>query len=357
MLEPERTPPARSTWRWAVIAASVAVLLLLFGYTAGWLAPHRLTPQRIVDALQRNAGLHPGYRRNHAKGICVTGYFDSSGNASAYSRAIVFAPGRTPVVGRFAIPGGNPGAPDGGTPVRSLALRFDLANGQQWRTGMNNSPVFPVATPQSFYEQLVASRPDPATGHPDPLKLAAFYAAHPETGAFRAWAKETTPSSSYVTESYYGLDAFYLIDAGGKRHAVRWSAVPEAAAGASEMASATAPDVLAGDLQQRLANGPLRWRLMLTLAAPGDPTNDATRAWPPDRHIIDAGTLVIEHVQPQDNGPCRDINYDPTVLPDGIVVSDDPLLAARSAAYANSYLRRTSEHAGVPGATRVERQP
>jgi len=37
------------------------------------------------------------------------------------------------------------------------------------------------------------------------------------------------------------------------------------------------------------------------------------------------------------------VNYDPTVLPQGIAVSDDPLLAARSAAYAASYERRTGE--------------
>ena len=58
---------------------------------------------------------------------------------------------------------------------------------------------------------------------------------------------------------------------------------------------------------------------------------------------------MLDRVEPQDSGPCRDVNYDPTVLPDGIQASDDPLLAARSAAYADSYLRRTSEEAGIPG--------
>ncbi|MCY1390127.1 hypothetical protein D9M71_49400 [compost metagenome] len=57
---------------------------------------------------------------------------------------------------------------------------------------------------------------------------------------------------------------------------------------------------------------------------------------------------MVESAEPQDSGACRDINYDPTVLPDGIQVSDDPILAARSAAYAVSYNRRTRE--GAPGA-------
>lgn len=62
---------------------------------------------------------------------------------------------------------------------------------------------------------------------------------------------------------------------------------------------------------------------------------------------------MLDRVEAQDSGPCRDVNYDPTVLPQGIQVSGDPLLAARSAAYADSYLRRTSEEAGVAGVARL----
>jgi catalase len=258
------------------------------------------------------------------------------------------------VVGRFAIPGGNPYAPDGSVPIRSLALRFALPNGQQWRTGMNSSPVFAVSTPEAFYAQAVASRPDPATGKPDPARVAAFFAAHPETAAFRAWAKAIKPPTSFATESYYSLNAFYLVDAAGQRHAARWRVVPEAKDAAGTGSAAGDNDYLARDLQRRLASSPQRWHLLVTLAAPGDPTNDATKAWPSDRTTIDAGTLVIESEQPQDSGPCQDINYDPTVLPAGIRISDDPLLPARSAAYAESYLRRTGEQAHFPGAARTD---
>ncbi len=342
--------PPRHGLRWALIATAVVMAGGAFAYVGGWLTPHRLTAQRLVDELQRNGGgVHPGYRRNHAKGVCVAGYFEGNGKASAYSTASVFAVGRTPVVGRFAIPGGNPYAPDGSVPIRSLALRFNLPNGQQWRTGMNSMPVFPVATPQAFYAQQVASQKDPTTGKPDPARLAAFFAAHPETAAFRAWARTAKPSASFVTDSYYGLDAFYFIDAKGERHAVRWRMAAEAA----DAAAATVGDdnYLVADLKQRLAIGPQRWHLLVTLADPGDPTDDATKVWPADRTTIDAGTLVLTGEQPQDSGPCRDINYDPTVLPAGIAISDDPLLSARSAAYADSYLRRTREEAHVPGTT------
>jgi catalase len=108
---------------------------------------------------------------------------------------------------------------------------------------------------------------------------------------------------------------------------------------------ATQPDFLSRDTIERLRNGPLRWHLVLTVAAPGDRTDDATLQWPVNREEIDAGTLVIEHADAQGDGACRDVNFDPTILPEGIRPSDDLLLAARSAAYSVSFNRRTREEA------------
>lgn len=107
-------------------------------------------------------------------------------------------------------------------------------------------------------------------------------------------------------------------------------------------------DFLAHDLLQRLQQGPLRWHLVLTLAEAGDPSDDPSSPWPATRQRIDAGTLVLDQAQPEDQGACRDLNFDPLILPDGIEPSADPILAARSAAYAVSFNRRTRE--GAPSA-------
>jgi len=345
----ESHPPARTTGRWIAIGVIVAAVAAVFGYVGGWLAPERLTPKRIVDALQANGGDHPGFRRNHAKGICVTGRFESNGELAAFSTARLFGPGNTPFVGRLAIPGGNPYAPDGSIPIRSFAIRFDLADGEQWRTGMNAMAVFPVTTPKAFYDLTVATHPDPATGKPDPEKAKAFFGAHPETGPFLAWIKTAKPSASYVTETYRSINAFYLRDAAGQRRAVRWQIVPEQGPEGEGGAAAGDADFLAADLMKRLGQGPLRWHLQMVFADPGDPVNDATKIWPDGRKTVDAGTVVVDAAEAQADGPCRDVNYDPMILPRGIEPSDDPLLAARSATYADSFLRRTSEEAHVPG--------
>jgi catalase len=348
------TKPA-SLVRLGGIGVGLLAIAGAFAATAGWLLPDRLDPERLIDRFETVNGEHPGFRRNHAKGICLTGWFESNGNGARLSTASVFARGRLPVIGRFALAGGLPMMPDGPAAVRSLALEFLLPDGQQWRTGMNDMPVFPVSTPRAFYQMLQAQQPDPSSHKPDPRKLAAFFAAHPETAAFLAWAKTAKPSASFATQSYWSLDAFQLVDGHGRHHPVRWRMVPEAPAGAPETPGGGgagpggSPDYLAADLRQRLAQAPLRWHLLITLAQPGDPTDDAAKEWPPDRRSVDAGTLVLTSTQPQQSGLCRDINYDPLVLPHGIEASGDPLLPARSAAYADSYLRRTSEEAHLPG--------
>ena len=65
--------------------------------------------------------------------------------------------------------------------------------------------------------------------------------------------------------------------------------------------------------------------------------------WPASRERVDAGMLTIDHVQAEAPGNCRDINFDPLVLPAGIVPSDDPLLSPRSAVYSQSFSRRAGE--------------
>jgi catalase len=329
----------------AGLAGAAALMAGAYAYAAGWATPTRLTPVRVVAGFENNFGTHPGLRRNHAKGVCVSGWFDGNGAASAVSRAEVFGAVRTPVIGRFAIPGGNPAAPDASSPVRSLGLLFQMPNGEQWRTGMNSTPVFIVNTPAGFYQNLLASRPDPATGKPDPARLDAFFAAHPESAPFRAWVKDHPLSSSFTNTQFYSINAFKLVDQGGQAHYARWSFVPEQPWAPLGAVQAGDPDALSADLAQRLQQGPVRWHLRLTLAAPGDPTDDATRAWPADRPVIDAGILTLTRSSDQDDGACRDVNFDPTVLPSGIAPSNDPLLAARSGAYSRSFNLRSAEQA------------
>lgn len=330
--------------RFTLIGVIIAAVVGLFASVAGWLSPHALTPARMIDTFDRVNGVHSGFRRNHAKGVCFSGYFEGNGQAAALSKALVFQKGRVPVIGRFALAGGQPYVTDAPHTVRSMAVQFKLPDGEEWRSGMNNIPVFPVNTAQGFYDQLLASRPDPATSKPDPKKIQAFLAGHPETVRAMQIIHQHPFSSGFENSTFNSLNAFLFVNASGKATPVRWSMVPAQPFAPLDPAQVKlTTNYLFDALIASLHAHPLQWHLIITVGQPGDPTADATLPWPTNRPQIDAGVLTIDQIESEDSSPARDINFDPLILPNGIAASDDPLLSARSAAYSQSFIRRESE--------------
>lgn len=323
------------------VAGFAAVDVGGFAYAGGWLRPHALTPPRFADRFEDVYGRHDGFRRNHAKGLSATGTFASTRAGAEICRAAVFQAESVPVIGRFSLGGGLPDQTDKPDTVRGLGLLFQGPNSQQWRTAMVNVPVFTDSTPEGFYERLLASKPVPGTGRPDPQKMAAFLDRHPETVAAMKIIKQTPPSSGLANSTFHGLNAFWCTNTAGVTVPVRWSLIPQD--GPDGPAPSEGKDYLFDDLIRTLAQRPVTWRLFLTIGEPGDATHDATKPWPRSRRSVDAGTLAITAVHTEEAGNARDINFDPLVLPDGIMASDDPLLAARSAVYARSFTRRAEE--------------
>jgi catalase len=337
--------PARSAFgSLALIAIVVACGAAAFAYTAGWLTPQRLTSEKLVEAFAPPGGPSLGHRRNHAKGICFTGVFESNGNGSVLSQAQVFARGEYPALGRFNLGTANADAADATVRVRGIGLRISTPDGQEWRTAMINAPVFTVSTPKAFYELLLAA------GSKDPNAMKAFAAANPEFAGFGAWAQKGPWTGSYAEERFNGLNAFVFVDNAGAKQAVRWSLLPAAqpVPVSPEDLAKRGPNFLEQEITERVGSAPQRWTMVVTVANPDDPTADPTKAWPEDRRTVEVGTLIVQKIEAEADGPCRDINFDPTVLPTGIRVSDDPFPAARSAAYAKSYDLRTAEAKDYP---------
>jgi catalase len=345
--EKQPAPLSRASTLRRLAGIGVVILCVAGGFLflGGWFSPNALTPARFVDAFERTGGLHSGFRRNHAKGVGVSGYFESNGEGARLSKAVVFKPGRVPVTGRFSFGGSDPSVVDGPNMVRGLGLLFRLPDGEEWRTAMINLPVFPFQTPQAFYDNLVASQPDPRTGKPDPQKMAAFAASYPATVRALGTIESHAPPSGFDNTAFNSLNAFWFIDAAGKRIPVRWTLAPVQAFSAAGVAGTLQTDenYMFDDLIASILQHPLQWHLIITIGQPGDPTNDATVAWPDGREQVDAGTLTLNHVESEETSPARDINFDPLVLPSGMAPSNDPLLSARSAVYSQSFTRRAGE--------------
>jgi catalase len=339
MSQPRQSPPRSVLGSLVLIAIVIVGGAAAFAYTAGLFSPQRLTPDRMVAAFGPPPGAPLGHRRNHAKGICFTGVFEANGAGSALSQAQVFARGQYPALGRFNLGTNDADAADSTVRVRGMGLQISAPDGQVWRTAMINAPVFPVSTPQAFYGLLLAS------ASKDPNAMKTFAGAHPEIAPFGAWATTGPWTGSYAEERYNSLNSFVFTDASGAEHAVRWSLLPGAqpVPTSPDDLAKRGPNVLEQEITERVKGGPLHWTMVVTVANSDDPTADPSKVWPEDRHTVEVGTLTVQQIEAEPDGPCRDINFDPTVLPSGIRTSDDPFPAARSSVYAKSYDDRTAE--------------
>lgn len=301
-----------------------------------------VTPEQVVGAIENTFGVTPGERRNHTKGTCATGAFVGTPAAAAYSRSLLFSGKTIPVIARFSLAGGNPKAPDTARSPRGMALEFALPDGSLQHMTMLNIPVFGAMRPRTFLDLMIASRPDPATGKPDPEKLKAFKATHPDSRALSEFMARNNPPTSYANSSYFGIHTFKFIDGGNRITLVRWRFVPQD--GEKQLSDEELKSSPANFLEQRLieraGTGPVRWDMMVSIGEAGDPENDPTLAWPEARKQIRAGTLTISAAMPQKGAACEPVNFDPLVMGDGIAPTDDPILLFRSPAYALSFARR-----------------
>ncbi len=298
----------------------------------------------VVDAIEAVFGVTPGQRRNHTKGTCALGEFTGTQEAAAYSRSPLFSGQKLSVVARFSLAGGNPRAPDTARSPRGMALEFRHPDGGLQHITMLNTPVFGAARPETFFAQMVAMKPDPATGNPDPGKIRAFRENHPDSRPQAEFLAANNPPPSYANSAYFGIHTFRFIDRAGKATPVRWRFVPrdgEKQLSAAELNSLP-PDFLERRLIERAIMGKVYWDMIVSLGEPGDPEDNPTLAWPADRRSFKAGTLTITEAMPQRGAACEGINFDPLVMGDGIEPTDDPILQFRSPAYAVSFARRLS---------------
>lgn len=306
--------------------------------------PQEVTAPQVVSAIEGTFGVTPGQRRNHTKGVCAVGEFVGNRQVAAYSRSALFSGAAIPVVARFSLSGGNPKAPDTARSARGMALEFRLPQGQLHHMTMLNTPMFGAARPQTFLDLMLAQRPDPATGKPDPQKMKAFQASHPDSRAQADYLATHNPPVSYANSAFWGIHTFRFIDAKDRTTLVRWRFVPrdgEKRLSDEEMKTA-GTDFLEPALIRRTQQGPVQWDMMLFIGEPGDPQDDPTRVWPDNRQVIRAGTLSLSAAMPQKGAACEGINFDPLVMADGIAPTQDPILLFRSPAYAVSFGKRLS---------------
>jgi len=305
-------------------------------------APRTLSVE-LVDAMRALAGPHPGFRPAHAKGIVCSGTFRATPDARRMCKAPHLQGQPVPAVIRFSNANGNPDVHDGLPGVRAMSVKFQLADGKSTDILANSIEGFPVRTPEECLAFLRAQLPDPATGKPVPDAVPRFLAGHPTAAAFIERLMKKPVPASYAQASYHAEHALRFTAADGTSRFGRYRWTPEAGEAylSPDDAGKRSPSFLRDELDSRLRNGPVVFRLFLQVAAANDPTDDVTALWPADRSLVELGRLEISGISPSGAVDERQLIFDPTNRTDGIDLSADPILLARSAAYSVSYERRS----------------
>jgi catalase len=305
--------------------------------------PETTVIAQIVETMRTLAGPHPGFRPVHAKGLVCEGRFHPTPDAKRVSTAAHLQDAAVPATIRFANSSGNPAVADGAPGVRSMAVKFTLPNGKQTDILANSVEGFVASTPEQLLEFLRAQLPDPATGKPDPQAVPRYLGTHPAAAGFVQRMMQKAIPASYGQAVYHAEHAFRFSAADGSSVHGRYHFVPEAGEAylSPEDGGNRAANFLRDELEVRLKQGPVGFLLELQLADANDPTDDPTALWPAERRRLELGRLEVTSVSPSSPADERRLIFDPNNLTPGIEASTDPILAARSAAYAISYDQRS----------------
>lgn len=295
---------------------------------------------RVVDSMERMSGRYPGYRRSSARGAGFRATFTPTGAAAALTTAAHLQTRPVPATVRFSNSEGNPHTPDTAPVTRGMAVRFHLHDGGDTDLIALTVPRFVASTPKEFLELTEALRPDPVTHQPDPARVHVFVGAHPHLA--EAVGQRPPIPVSYASAAYWAIHAFIWVDAEGTRRPVRYRWEPEA--GRAELTAADAATrtahYLTDELHRRLERTPVSFDLRIQLAEPDDPTHDPSTVWPDHRKEVTAGRLELT-APADDQDSWNTQAFNPTRVTAGIQLSDDPVLAFRAHAYAESHLRRS----------------
>jgi catalase len=288
----------------------------------------------LLKQLQAMFGPHPGFRPAHAKGLILTGTFTPAANAQKLTRAPHATRISTPVTVRFSNSTGLPGIPDNVADAnpRGLAIRFNLAEHVHTDIVSHSTDGFPVRDGYQFLEFLrAAAASGPDVPSPKPVEI--FLGSHPAALKF-VQAPKPFPSS-LARQTYFAVTAYQFTNAAGETKFGRYRIVPED--GNDFLSDAQAAGLSAeyhfDEIAKRVGEGPVRFRIVVQVAAPGDVTDDATVHWPESRTLAEFGTVELNAVTPDSPAEQKYIIFDPIPRVEGIEASGDPLLELRAAVY------------------------
>ncbi|TWT02372.1 catalase family peroxidase [Planomicrobium sp. CPCC 101079] len=295
--------------------------------------------ETAVNQIEKVFGKYPGYRRAHARGDVYEGVFSANGAASGLTAAPHFKAGEVKVLVRFSHSSPDPTWTDIMSPVKGMAVQFQLPEGAVANIVGVNSPIFMAKTPEVFTEMLTIMKSF-KNGKPRVVDLAQLIAKYPESRAAIEVLKKMHAPASFATGRYHAIHVFYFVDDQGNKRPIKYEWEPEAGVDTLSLTSAASMPIeyYKADLEDRLAAGPVAFQLNIILGETEDPTDDPTQEWPAERKKLTIGRLMV--TKKAENA--ESVIFDPTVTTLGIECSEDRILNFRKEAYSISHERRTN---------------
>ncbi|MDN7243196.1 catalase family peroxidase [Planococcus sp. N028] len=295
--------------------------------------------ETAVNQIEKVFGKYPGYRRAHARGEIYEGVFSANGAAAPLTTAPHFQQGEVKVLVRFSHSSPDPTWTDVMSPVKGMAVQFQLPEGAVANIVGVNSPIFMAKTPEVFTEMLSIVKSF-KKGKPRVAGLAELVVKYPESRAAIDVLKKMHAPASFATGRYHAIHAFYFIDKDGNKRPIKYEWEPEAGVDTLSLTKAAVMPIeyYKADFEDRLMQGPVHFYLNIVLGEQQDPTDDPTQEWPVEREKITIGRLSIM----KKVGNAEMVVFDPTAVTEGIACSEDRILNFRHDAYSISHNRRTN---------------
>ena len=299
-----------------------------------------ITPRQAIDAINERFGRHAGYRALHAKGLLLRATFTATPEAARLTRAAHMQGDPVEATVRLSNGSGDPEDPDYAPDVRGLATKFYLPDGSRTDILGQTAPSFPTTSLDSFIE---LTRINPTTVGAV-WRLPYFLVRHPRAiPGLPGNLSALRPPESFATCRYYAIHAYKWVDGDGGEHWVRYRWEPTVSGKALSPGDAKkrGRDYLQEDIRERIEGDGVRFTLVLQIAGEDDDPHDPSTNWPDDREKVEAGTLELTGADTEREQGDDVLVFDPSRVVDGIELSDDPILAARPAAYSESIERRS----------------
>ena len=323
--------------------------------TAGVRGPLLMQDYQLIDKLAHFVRERIPERIVHAKGAGAFGYFETTHDLSALTKAHLFGKvgRRTPLVARFSTVGGERGSADAERDPRGFAVKFYTEEGNYDVVG-NNTPVFFIRDPFKFPDMVHTHKRNPASGLKDHTAFWDFFSRSPEaTHQVTVLFSDRGIPANHRHMHGFGCHTYRWVNARGegvwmKYHFRTEAGIKNLTSEAAAVLAGSDPDHASRDLWNHIAGGGVAaWKVEVQIMPEADAERyridpfDVTKVWRyQDYPLRPLGRMVLDRNPANNFADMEQVAFSPSNLIPGIKPSPDKLLQGRLFSYPDAHRYR-----------------